>query len=145
MISSEERSLRDAVSPFLCEELFICDLDPKLAKKIYLIADKQIFLKDYAWDHCNFYRETDHAYFEACGQPIRKTIPAFTMADMINILPPFMLIKNNDVDYEASLDTYYTEIDVQKDRRAPDVLARLAIDMLKKKFLIPAAVNHMLS
>lgn len=145
MITTEERALREAVSPFLCEELLIMDLDGTKTKKHYLIGDKTVYLRDYHWDHAGFYRDTDQGYFEACGYPIRKAIPAFTIGDMMALLPPFMITKNGEYDYEASLDNLYSEIDVQRDRRAPDVLARLVIDMLKKGFLTAHMCNHMLS
>lgn len=144
MITSEERALREAVSPFLCEELLILDIDPGTSQKRYLIGDKTIFLRDYKWDPCGFYAETDIGFFEACGEPIRKTLPAFTIGDMMAILPPFLITKNGENDYEASLDNWYNEIDMERDRRAPDVLARLVIAMLKRNFLTPAMCNQML-
>jgi hypothetical protein len=145
MITQEERALREAVSPFLCEELLILDLDGTKTKKYYLVGENAIYLRDYQWDHCDIYRETDRGYFEACGEPIRRTVPAFTIGDMMALLPPFLLTKNSDHDFEASLDRWYNEIDVERDRRAPDVLARLVISMLKKGFLTAPMCNQMLS
>ncbi len=145
MITIEERPLRNAVSPFLCNELIIMGIDPALASSFYMVGDHQIFLRNYDWDHAGFYKETDQGYFEACGQPVRSTIPAFTASDMAMLLPPFLLTKNHEHDYECALDNWYQEIDVQHDRRMPDVMARMVIALLKHRIITPEMVNHQLA
>lgn len=145
MITTEERALRHAVSPFLCEELLILGLDATLCQYHYLIGDHQIFLRNYQWDHAGFYRETDQGFFEACGHKIKKTLPAFTGSDMEALLPPFMMLKDGMQDYKVSLDNWYDNIDIAQDRRAPDALARMVIDLLKNHVLTAPMCNQMLS
>jgi hypothetical protein len=144
MITIEERALRHAVSPFLCEELLILGIDATLCQYQYLIGDHQIFLRNYQWDHAGIYRETDEGFFEACGHKIRKTLGAFTGSDMEALLPPYMMVKDGMQDYKVSLDSWYDNIDIAQDRRAPDALARMVIDLLKKNVLKPAQCNQIL-
>jgi hypothetical protein len=145
MITQEERTLLPAVSPFLCEELIILGLDANLCKDQYLIADKKIYLRSYQWDHTGFYKETDQGFFEAVGQPIRRRLPAFTISDMMALLPPFMMNKDNDNDWSLSLDNWYDVVPIEKDRRAPDVVARMVIQLLKRNILTPAMCNKTLT
>jgi hypothetical protein len=136
----EDRMVRDMVSASCCNTLQNLGLKIKAAY-MWLITDQGHFLANYHFDTCGFYEDTDSQLLEAKGARLIQKVPAFSALDMNACLPAYMLIKDMDQGlYEISLDKHFEQIPMITERRLPDALARLLIEMMSKRMYKPEDV-----
>ncbi len=130
---------QDFVSPELCRALQVAGLEVERLC-FWNIYDKA-FLKSYAFDREDYYRENDKAV-ELLNPP-KMRIPAFQTGDLNALLPNYCLSRD-DAGFILSIENNY-QLATVTDKRMPDVFARMVLACLRARIIIPQKAIETLS
>lgn len=120
---------RDLVSPTLCKQLAELGMRASAIAYTWRLFPDGWRIWTYQFDPCGLYKETDRAlYMQFPQAKPKEVIPAYTIGDMAQVIPGFLLSSACD-DFELSLDETYGNIYVRDDR-IPDVFARAVIQLI---------------
>jgi len=72
-----------------------------------------------------------------------RSVPAYTLAEMLSLLPEWCISKNNDK-YEACTGSLYPEISAVYSKRYADAAALCVLDMINKRIIPVEQLNSLL-
>jgi hypothetical protein len=93
-----------------------------------------------AFDVDDYYAST--VYGVDAFNPPRHIIPAYAVTDIENLLPPYLLTRDDRKRYEISLDNIYG-LRSQKACRLADAFALMLLQCFKNKIILPETANNL--
>lgn len=126
----------------MCRALNETGLTDNIAFKYVLYKDGPTHIISKAFDPLGLY-SLDLSEVGVTQSPAEK-IPAYTLGDLLSILPDWVIAKTNNT-YEISIDKFYEQTPCRNHVRYVDAVGEAVLELLKSKKLDRFACNTQLS
>ena len=138
-VSINDLLYRNFVMPVYCKLLQNEGLDLELPF-FWKLYDGPM-LKSYAFDREDFYKLNDRRIDSV--NPHMGIVPAFQINELCVLLPDYYMSKENGL-FSIALSSLYS-VPFIKDTRLPDAYARLVLELIKARVIIPGNAIHLLN
>lgn len=129
------------VNQILCSLLHGKGLTRNTSFEYRIYSDKLTYICSPQFDYLGLYK-LDLELPGVCTD--YRSVPAYTISDMLSILPEWGVNKLNNV-YEACTGSLYPEIQSQYAERYADAIAKCVLEMLNKRVIPIENINSLIT